>query len=75
MTICSLVVFARPEKAPVVEGAIEALEGAEVCAATKEGKLVVLLDHPDRTYLSETIMGLNNIDGVISTSLVYEYYE
>ncbi|MCP4070617.1 MAG: chaperone NapD [Hyphomicrobiales bacterium] len=75
MTICSLVVFARPEKAPVVEGAIEALEGAEVCASTSQGKLVVLLDHPDRTYCSETIMGLNNIDGVISTSIVYEYFE
>ncbi|MCP4181752.1 MAG: chaperone NapD [Hyphomicrobiales bacterium] len=75
MTICSLVVFAHPEKTPVVEGAIEALEGTEVHAATKEGKLVVLLDHPDRTYCSETIMGLNNIDGVISTSIVYEYFE
>ncbi len=75
MTICSLVVYARPEKAPVVEGAIAALDGAEVHASTDEGKLVVLLDHPDRTYCSETIMGLNNIDGVVSTSLVYEYFE
>ncbi len=75
MTICSLVVYARPEQAPIVEGAIAALDGTEVHAATKEGKLVVLLDHPDRTYCAETIMGLNNIDGVISTSLVYEYFE
>jgi len=75
MTICSLVVYARPEKAPVVENTIAALEGAEVHAATKEGKLIVSLDHPDRTYCSETIMDLNNIDGVLSTSLVYEYFE
>ena len=75
MTICSLVVYARPEKAPVVGQAISALEGTEVHVATDEGKLVVSLDHPDRTYCSETIMALNNIDGVISTSLVYEYFE
>jgi len=75
MTICSLVVYARPEKAPVVEQAIGLMEGTEVHAATKQGKLVVCLDHPDRTYCSETIMALNNIDGVISTSLVYEYFE
>ncbi len=75
MTICSLVVYARPEKAPVVEEAISMLEGTEVHAATKEGKLIVSIDHPDRTYCSETIMGLNNIDGVVSTSLVYEYFE
>ncbi len=75
MTICSLVVYAKPEKTPIVEGVIAALDGADVHAATNEGKLVVLLDHPDRTYCSETIMNLNNIDGVLSTSLVYEYYE
>ncbi len=75
MTICSLVVYARPEKAPVVEQAITAMEGAEVHTTTKEGKLIVSLDHPDRTYCSETIMALNNIDGVVSTALVYEYFE
>jgi nitrate reductase NapD len=75
MTICSLVVYARPEKAPVVAKTIETFEGVEVHAATAEGKLVVLLDHPDRTYCSETIMDLNNVDGVLSTSLVYEYFE
>ena len=75
MTICSLVVYARPEKAAVVERTIADIEGAEVHGASDEGKLVVLLDHPDRSYCSETIMGLHDIDGVISTSLVYEYYE
>ena len=75
MTICSLVVYARPEKAPVVEKAIEQMEGTEVHAATREGKLIVSLDHPDRTYCSKIIMDLNNIDGVVSTSLVYEYFE
>ena len=75
MTICSLVVYARPEKAPVVEGTIAAMDGVEVHTATDQGKMVVLLDHPDRTYCSEIIMDLNNIDGVLSTSLVYEYYE
>ena len=54
---------------------IAALDGAEVHAATEQGKLIVLLDHPDRTYCSEMIMGFNNIDGVVSTSVVYEYFE
>ena len=75
MTICSLVVYARPEKAPVVEATISSLDGVDVHAATEEGKLVVSLDHPDRTYCAETIIDLNNIDGVLSTTLVYEYYE
>ena len=75
MTICSLVVYARPEMVPDIESAIAGLEGAEVHATTDEGKLIVVLDHPDRTHCSRTIMNLNNIDGVIGTSLVYEHHE
>ena len=75
MTICSLVVYAKPEKAPEIEGTIAALEGAEVHAASDQGKLIVVLDHPDRTHCSKMIMDLNGIDGVISTSLVYEHHE
>ena len=75
MTICSLVVYARPNDAAVVEAVISSLDGVDVHAASNEGKLVVSLDHPDRTYCAETIMDLSNIDGVLSTTLVYEYYE
>ena len=75
MTICSLVVYAKPETTPAVEHSITEFEGTEVHAATKEGKIIVSLDHPDRTYCSQVIMDLNNIEGVISTSLVYEYFE
>ena len=74
MTICSLVVYARPEMVPDIESTIAGLEGAEVHAATDEGKLIVVLDHPDRTHCSKTIMNLNDIDGVIGTSLVYEHH-
>lgn len=75
MTICSLVVYAQPEKAPEIENAIAAMGGAEVHSVEGEGKLIVVLDHADRTYCSKTIMDMNNIDGVISTSLVYENHE
>ena len=75
MTICSLVVYARPDLAPDIKSAITELEGAEVHAATDEGKLIIVLDHPDRTLCSKMIMDISNIDGVISTSLAYEYHE
>jgi nitrate reductase NapD len=75
MTICSLVVYAKPEATTAVEKSIAAIEGVEIHAADPSGKLVVSIDHPDRTHCSETIMGFSNIAGVINTALVYEYYE
>jgi len=75
MTICSLVVYARPEHTKSVESELSALEGVEVHAASKEGKLVISVDHPDGANCSETIMGLHDMPGVINAALVYEYYE
>ncbi len=75
MSICSMVVYAKPENAGTVEKAIKALEGVEVHGGTETGKLVITIDHPDRMKCSETMMGLHDVPGVINTALIYEYYE
>jgi nitrate reductase NapD len=74
MSICSLVVYAKPEKMEAVCADINGREGCEVKGA-QDGKIVVLMDHPSRDVMSRTIMDLNNIPGVITVSLVYEYFE
>lgn len=75
MTICSLVVYAKPENTEAVEKRMTDLEGLEIHATDPSGKLVVTIDHPDRAHCSEMIMGLSAIPGVINTALVYEYHE
>ncbi len=74
MSICSLVVYARPEKMEEVKAAIEEREECEIPAA-ENGKLVVLIDTPSRDVMSQTIMDLNNYPGVINVALIYEYFE
>ena len=74
MSICSLVVFTNPEATEKVKANIEKREGCEV-PGYEAGKLVVLMDHPSREVMSQTIMDIHNIPGVISVSLVYEYFE
>ncbi len=75
MSICSLVVYARPEATEEVRSAIE--KGYEVCevVAAESGRLVVVIDTHDRQQMSDTIMALNDIEGVITVSLVFEYFE
>ena len=74
MSICSLVVFTKPEATEKVKANIEKREGCEV-PGYETGKIVVLMDHPSRDVMSRTIMDIHNISGVISVSLVYEYFE
>ncbi len=74
MSICSLVVYTRPEKMAEVCAEIDGREGCEVKGA-EDGKIVVLMDHPSRDVMSRTIMDLNDIPGVITVSLVFEYFE
>ncbi|MCP4010718.1 MAG: chaperone NapD [Proteobacteria bacterium] len=75
MSICSMVVHSRPEKLDPVIASLSQMEGVEVRARDERGKLVVLIDHPKRQVIADSMMEMNNIDGVLNTSLIYEYFE
>ena len=74
MSICSVVVFTRPEATDTVRADIAAREYCEVAAA-ESGRVIVVIDTHDRQQMSDTIMAFNDIAGVINVSLVYEYFE
>jgi len=75
MSIYSVVIHTKPENISSVSTALEKLEGVELHATNEKGKLIVTVDHHDRVYCSETLMGFHNIPGVLNSSLVYEYFE
>ncbi len=75
MSIYSVVIHTKPENIDSVSKALEKIGGVELHATSNLGKLVVTLDHPDRAYCSDTLMGFHNIPGVLNSSLVYEYFE
>ena len=75
MSICSLVVYTRPENLDSVADSLTSFEGVEIHARGEQGKLVVTIDHPQRRYCSDTMMQMSTMDGVINTTLIYEYFE
>ena len=75
MSICSMVVHSRPEKLDPIVASLNQMEGVEVRARDERGKLVVLIDHPKRQVIADSMMDMNKIDGVLNTSLIYEYFE
>ena len=75
MTICSLVVQAKPQNIQEVNEALNMMNGVEIHAQSEHGKIVVSIDHPSREYCSKVMTDMTRINGVMSTSLVYEYQE
>ena len=74
MSICSVVVYTRPEATLKASAAIENMDHCEVMGA-ENGRIVVVIDARNRKKMSDTIMALNDVEGVINVSLVYEYFE
>ncbi|MCP4995751.1 MAG: chaperone NapD [Gammaproteobacteria bacterium] len=75
MTICSLVVQSIPEYSEIVNESLLAIGGVEIHAQNEQGKMVVSIDHPSREYCSDAMIDISRINGVMSTSLVFEYQE
>ena len=75
MTICSLVLQARPQHLEAVNEALNAMHGIEVHAQNEFGKIVVTIDHPSREYCSQAMTDMSQLSGVMSSSLVFEYQE
>lgn len=73
--ISSLVVHARPDHLEAVKKNIEHLPGAEIYGESDNGKLVVVLETTDQTYITEIMEKINNFEHVLGTALVYHQIE
>lgn len=72
--VCGVLVMAAPESGPVVEMTLNKIEGVEV-HANNNGKLVVTVEGPNTRDFANKISDFSNIEGVLSTSLVYHEIE
>lgn len=69
--VCGVLVMARPEKGVLVERTLNQMDGVAVHARDGDGRLVVTVEGPLGRQCADTISELSQIDGVVSTSLVY----
>jgi len=73
MNLCSLIVHTRPDKGPMVEERLNQIPGVEVHGGVEEGKLIVTVEDTDQAPASDTLMSFNDIEGVVSATLIYHY--
>ncbi len=74
MSICSVVVHTKPEATLKASATIESMPHCEVMGA-ESGRIVVVIDVRNRQKMSDAIMALNDVEGVVNVSLIYEYFE
>jgi len=73
--IVGIVVNPRVEKQEEITSILEATDGVEICAA-ESGKLVITIDELEcDSSLVDTITQINNIPGVLATSIAYHHFE
>ncbi|MBL8288755.1 MAG: chaperone NapD [Rubrivivax sp.] len=75
MNISSLVVHVKAEEVRRVQGALGAIAGVEVHAATEAGHFVVTVDAPDDDAALAIHRQISELPGVMSAALVYHHAE
>jgi periplasmic nitrate reductase NapD len=75
MSISGLVLQVRPKDTEGLRRRLEDLDGVEVHAITDEGRMVVTVDQPEDGKATETLQILQTMEGILSTSLVYNHLE
>ena len=73
--IAGIVVHAAPQGAQRVADAIGAMPGAEVHAASRDGKLVVTLEASSAREIASRIEQIQGLEHVMSAALVYQHNE
>jgi nitrate reductase NapAB chaperone NapD len=75
MNISSLVVRAARGRRDDVRARLARMPGVSIEGETAAGQFVVVADHDDAADAAEAYVAINQIEGVLSVSLVYQFSE
>jgi nitrate reductase NapD len=73
MNISSIVVKTRPDRSSSLQGELAVIPGVEVHAAKEDGTIVITVEDTPQQAPADTLMGVQNLQGVLSASLIYNY--
>ena len=73
--IAGIVVYAQPAQIDSIRSCIDAVPGAEFCAADASGKLVVTLETDSTKRTLDIMDAIRALPGVLDVALVYQHAE
>lgn len=75
MNIAGVVIHSRPEDINMVKKAMLTMQGVEIHGMKEDGRFVVTVEDEGYKETSDTVLGLHQIKGVLSATLVYQHSE
>ncbi|HSH30700.1 MAG TPA: chaperone NapD [Thiohalobacter sp.] len=75
MNISGVIIHVRPEQAATMKQRLCERKGVEVHAVTQDGRLIVTVEEEGERAMADAVVGLQNLPGVLSASLVYHQFE
>ena len=75
MNISGVLVRAYPEHVQNISKVLTQIEGVEVHGSSDDGRMVVTVEQDDTRDLSNLIASMNDVPGVLSTSMIYHQFE
>ena len=73
MNISSIVVQTHPQNAAVLQEKLAGLSGVEVHAVKEDGRIVITVEDTLDNAPADTLMNVQNMQGVLSALLIYNY--
>ncbi len=73
MNISSIIVQTYPERSAALQGELTALPGVEIHASKEDGTIIITVEDTPEQAPARTLMGVQNLQGVLSASMVYNY--
>jgi len=75
MNIAGVLVQALPGQAAQVTALLTQLPGVEIHAVNPAGKLVLTVEEEEAVQISERVLNLHRLAGVLSAAMIYQYGE
>lgn len=75
MHISGVLVHARPDHLSRLMERISTIEGLEIHASDKDGRLVITVEKDDERTTTDAFEQLNQLPGVLSATMIYHHFE
>lgn len=73
MNISSIVIHSHPRECADLQGRLAEMPGVDVHAALADGRIIITIEDTPQTPPSETLIHVQNLPGVLSAAMVYNY--
>lgn len=74
MHITGVLVHTRPSDVAAIERRLQDLPGVEIHAVTELGRLVVTVEEHSERLMSDMVLKIHGLPGVLSAAMVYHYH-